>query len=111
MPQVKGCRRFCIFTTPHMADPVWLNPGVEMQDSDVPGERPATIEYTDTIELEKVVLQLGKDRARAAGYDAGARHALALFGHTMEEYTTKLREKAATQKKEKKALDKETPKA
>jgi len=101
MPKVKGCRRFCIFTTPHMADPVWLNPVVEMQDSDVPGERPATIEYTDTIELEKVVLQLGKDRARAAGYDAGARHALKLFGHTMEEYIAKLQEKAATQKKEK----------
>lgn len=110
MAQVKGCRRFCVFTQPHMADPVWLNPVVEMQDSDVPGERPATIEYTDTVELEKVVLQLGKDRARAAGYDAGARHALALFGHTMAEYHTKLLERAA-QKKEKKPLDKETPQA
>ena len=86
MPQVKGCRRFCVFTTPHLADPSWVNPVIEMQDSSVPGERPATVEYQDAEELIKVAVQLKADIARSAGYNAGAHHVLHLFGISFDEY-------------------------
>jgi len=81
--KVKGMRRFMVFCKPHAGDPAWLHPVVELDDS----TEPATpIEYTDIRVLEQVVLDLGRDMQRAAGFNAGAKEVLDTFGLTHQEY-------------------------
>jgi hypothetical protein len=80
-----------VFTTPHLADPQWVTPVVEFEDQE-DGRQAAPIEYTDTEELERTVRQLTKDKARAAGYDAGAKAVLQTFGLTAEDYYKRVKE-------------------
>jgi len=88
--KVPGMRRFMVFCQPHAGDPLWLNPVIELDDSTDPA---TPIEYTDIRVLEQVVLDLGRDMQRAAGFNAGAKDVLNTFGLTHTEYYA--RKKAA----------------
>lgn len=91
MPKINGARRFICFTKPHMADPQWVTPVVEFEDQE-DGRQAAPIEYTDTEELERVVSDMTKARARAAGFNAGAANVLSTFGLTTEDYYKRVKE-------------------
>lgn len=82
-PKIPGLRRFMVFTQPHSMDPAWAHPVVELDDSTEPA---TSIEYDDIVILEQVILQLGRDRARSAGYNAGAKNVLDTFGLTPADY-------------------------
>jgi hypothetical protein len=101
--KVDGLRRFMVFTKPHMGDPAWLTPVVELDDSTDPA---TPVEYQDFRVLEQVVMDLGRARDRAAGYNAGAKEVLAVFGLSAAEYVAKKKANLAA----KKSLDKETDK-
>ena len=104
MPKIKGARRFLIFTQPHLGDPQWVTPVVELEDHDDPTKPATPIEYKDMVVLEQVVLQLSRDRARAAGFNAGAQTVLDTFDLTAREYFEKV--KANKANKESKSAEK-----
>lgn len=96
--RIPGVRQFMVFTQPHPADPKWEHPVVELDGS----TEPATpIEYDDIVVLEQVILTLGRDRARSAGFNAGAKNVLDTFGLTPQNYLDRKKEN-----KSKKAIDK-----
>jgi hypothetical protein len=97
---IVGARRFVIFTQPHIDDPHWCTACYEMVD-DPEGKKPAdVVEYTNFDVLEQLVIKVKAERARAAGYNQGALDILKLFGHTMEEYRTKVAERKAAKQPE-----------
>ena len=90
-------RRFMVFTAPHSGDPKWETPVVEMEENPDPTKPPTPVEYQDMQVIEQVILQLGRDRARAAGYNAGAKHVLDTFGLTVADLRARVKaNKAAT---------------
>ena len=91
MPKVKGARRFIVFCHPHMADPSWVTPIVEFEDRE-DGQQAAPIEYQDADELERVVRKVQLDRARASGYNAGAKNVLDTFELKIEDYYKRVKE-------------------
>lgn len=91
MPKINGARRFMIFTQAHLADPQWVTPVVEFEDYE-DGRQAAPIEYQDVDELERVVRDMVRARARAAGYDSGAKAVLQTFGLTAEDYYKRVKE-------------------
>jgi hypothetical protein len=93
--KIDGLRRFMVFTKPHIGDPAWLTPVVELDDSTDPA---TPVEYQDFRVLEQVVLDLGRSRDRAAGYNAGAKEVLAVFGLSAAEYVEKKKAKLAAKK-------------
>jgi hypothetical protein len=97
--KIKGARRFIIFTSPHLADPSWKIPIIEMVDPEVQGEPAKPVEYYNTDVLEHVVRNLVSDRQRAEGYNAGANHVLETFGLTLEAYYGRLKENKAAKEK------------
>lgn len=96
--RIPGVRRFMVFTIPHKRDPQLKTPVVELDDSTDPA---TPIEYDSTNVIEKVVLDLARDRARSSGFNAGAQAVLETFGLTIPEYIA--RRKA--NKEVKKTLD------
>ena len=90
---IPGSRQFLVFTQPHRRDPQLKTPVIELDASTNP---PTPIEYDTTEVIEKVVLDLARDRARAAGYNSGALAVLEAFGLTIPEYLA--RKKANKQK-------------
>ncbi len=82
-------RRFKVFTTPHVNDPKWETPVIELEENPDSTKPPTPIEYQDMQVLEQVVLQIGRDRARASGFNAGAQAVLKTFGLTIEDYLKK----------------------
>lgn len=93
--KVKGMRQFMVFTLPHQRDPELKTPVIELDETGTP------IEYADTEVIEQVVLSLARQRARSAGYNAGAQAVLDTFGFTIPDYLAKRKEIKA-----KKDLDK-----
>jgi len=94
-------RRFMVFTAPHAGDPKWETPVVELEEG-ADGKPGVPIEYQDTKVIEQVILDLSRDRARAAGFNAGGKHVLKTFGLTLEDFKNKLK---ANQGATKKPLD------
>lgn len=92
MPKVKGARRFILFTTPHLADPQWVTPVVEFEDSDDPAKQATPIEYNNMDELERVVKDMGRALARAQGFNSGAQTVLSTFGYTVQDYYNRVKE-------------------
>jgi hypothetical protein len=96
--RIPGVRQFMVFTLPHKRDPELKTPVIELDGSTEP---PTPIEYDSTEVIEKVVLDLARDRARSAGYNAGAKAVLDVFDFTIEDYLVRRKVKRAA----KKALD------
>ena len=84
--RILGVRRFMVLTLPHKRDPQLKTPVIELDDSTDPA---TPIEYDSTDVIEKVVLDLARDRARSSGYDAGAQTVLKTFGLTIQDYLQK----------------------
>jgi hypothetical protein len=97
--KVKGMRQFMVFTLPHRRDPELKTPVIELD-----AETGAPIEYENTEVIEQVILNLARQRARSAGYNAGAQAVLDAYGFTITDYLAKRKEN-----KEKKVLDKGEP--
>lgn len=97
--RIPGCRQFMVFTMPHRRDPELKTPVIELDGSTNP---PTPIEYEDTSVIEGVILNLARDRARAAGYNSGAKAVLDTYGLTVPDYLAK--------KKSKKLIDKSSEK-
>lgn len=112
MPKIPGARRFIVFTAPHAGDPKWETPVVELDDNDDPKKPAVPIEYRDGDVIEAVVNKLQRDRARSAGYNAGAQNVLTTFGLTPKDYYTRVKENDEKKKDiaEKNKLDKPDPK-
>ena len=81
--RIPGVRQFMVFTLPHKRDPQLKTPVIELDNSTIP---PTPIEYDTTEVIEKVVLDLARDRARSSGYNAGAQAVLETFGLTIPDY-------------------------
>ena len=96
--RIPGVRRFMVFTIPHKRDPQLKTPVVELDDSTDPA---TPIEYDSTDVIEKVVLDLARDRARSSGFNAGAQAVLETFGLTIPEYIAR----GKANKEVKKTLD------
>lgn len=97
--RIPGSRQFLVFTQPHQRDPELKTPVIELD-----GE--TEIKYDNTEVIEQVVLDLARQRARSAGYNAGAQAVLDVFGFKIEDYLIRRREKKAALKK---ALDNAIP--
>ena len=93
----KGTRRLMIFTAPHVADPSWTIPVVEMEDQ---GQSTKPVEYYNTDVLESIVRNLVHDRARAEGYNAGAQFVLQTFGLTTKAFYEKVEENKKKKEKQ-----------
>lgn len=96
--RIPGSRQFLVFTQPHQRDPELKTPVIELQDG-------TEVKYEDTEVIEKVVLDLARQRARSAGYNAGAQAVLDVFGYKISDYLIRRNEKKAAAKK---ALDRPT---
>lgn len=96
--RIPGSRQFLVFTQPHQRDPELKTPVIELEGD-------TEIKYEDTEVIEKVVLDLARQRARSAGYNAGAQAVLDVFDLKIEDYLIRRRAKKAA----KKALDNPTP--
>lgn len=83
---IPGSRQFLVFTLPHKRDPQLKTPVIELDNSTIPA---TPIEYDSTEVIEKVVLDLGRSRERAAGYNAAAQEVLKTFGFTIQDYLQK----------------------
>lgn len=84
--RIPGARQFLVFTKPHQRDPKLEVPVIELDGSTVP---PTPVEYADTDVMEKVVLDLARQRARSSGYNAGAQAVLDTYGLTIQDYLKK----------------------
>ena len=82
--KIKGLRQFLVFTLPHERDPELKTPVIELDT-----ETGTPIEYANTEVIEKVVLDLARQRARSSGFNAGAQAVLKTFGLTIEDYLKK----------------------
>jgi hypothetical protein len=96
--RIPGSRQFLVFTQPHQRDPELKTPVIEIDGSTEP---PTEIPYDNTEVIEKVVLDLARQRARSTGYNSGAKAVLDAFGFTIPDYLAKRKDN-----KSKKALDK-----
>ena len=85
--KIKGMRQFMVFTLPHERDPELKTPVIELDT-----ETGTPIEYANTEVIEKVVLDLARQRARSAGYNAGAQAVLDTYGFTINDYIAKRKE-------------------
>ena len=85
--KIKGMRQFMVFCQPHERDPELKTPVIELH-----AETGTPIEYETTEEIEQVVLSLARQRARSAGYNAGAQAVLDAFGFTIQDYLAKRKE-------------------
>ena len=85
--KIKGMRQFMVFCQPHERDPELKTPVIEL-DADTG----APIEYENTEVIEKVVLDLARQRARSSGYNAGAQAVLDTYGLTINDYIAKRKE-------------------
>lgn len=95
--RVPGARQFLVFTLPHQRDPELETPVIELDMSTTPATE---IPYQSTEVIEKVVLDLARQRARSSGYNAGAQAVLNTYGLTIKDYVAKRKEN-----KLKKSLD------
>jgi hypothetical protein len=96
--KIPGSRQFLVFTQPHQRDPELKTPVIEIDGSTDPATE---IPYQDTEVIEQVILSLGRQRARSAGYNAGAQAVLDAYDLKITDYLAKRKENKA-----KKALDK-----
>ena len=91
-PSLGLIRRFVLFTAPHVADPAWMVPVVE-----VDGDGNEVASYTSVEEVKHVVDKMGCDLiAHAARMTAEAKtleKVLSVLGVTREEYEKKWRER------------------
>lgn len=87
--RIPGVRRFLVFTQPHQRDPELITPVIELDGSTEPATE---IPYGDTEVIEKVVLDLARQRARSTGYNAGAQAVLSAYGLTTKDYVIKRKE-------------------
>ena len=87
--KIKGMRQFIVFCQPHERDPELKTPVIEL---DCTSEQETPIEYENTEVIEKVVLDLARQRARSAGYNAGAQAVLDTYGYTINDYLAKRKE-------------------
>ena len=94
--RIPGVRQFMVFTLPHKRDPELKTPVIELDGSTEP---PTPIEYDTTEVIEKVVLDLARDRARSAGYNAAAQAVLNTFGLTIPDYLARRKANKDTAKK------------
>ena len=85
--KIKGMRQFMVFCQPHERDPELKTPVIELD-----AETGTPIEYENTEVIEKVVLDLARQRARSAGYNAGAQAVLDTYGLTINDYLAKRKE-------------------
>ena len=85
--KIKGMRQFMVFCQPHERDPELKTPVIELD-----AETGTPIEYETTEVIEKVVLDLARQRARSAGYNAGAQAVLDTYGYTINDYLAKRKE-------------------
>ena len=85
--KIKGMRQFMVFCQPHERDPELKTPVIELD-----AETGTPIEYETTEVIEQVVLSLARQRARSAGYNAGAQAVLDAFGFTIQDYLAKRKE-------------------
>lgn len=92
--RIPGSRQFLVFTQPHQRDPELKTPVIELEGA-------TEIPYENTEVIEKVVLDLARQRARSSGYNAGAQAVLTAYGLTINDYVAKRKEN-----KLKKELDK-----
>lgn len=100
---VPGMRRFMVFTQPHPADPELKTPVVELDNS----TEPATpIEYDNLDVIEGVILSLGRQMARAKGYNAGAQAVLDAYGLTINDYMAKRKQNKSQKELDKKSIEK-----
>jgi len=90
--RIPGSRQFLVFTQPHKRDPELNTPIIELDGSTEP---PTEIPYSDTEIIEKVVLDLARQRSRSSGYNAGAQAVLKTFGLTIGDYLAKRRDNNA----------------
>ena len=84
--KIKGLRQFLVFTLPHERDPELKTPVIEL---DCTSDQETPIEYENTEVIERVVLDLARQRARSSGFNAGAQAVLKTFGLTIEDYLKK----------------------
>jgi hypothetical protein len=96
--KIVGSRQFLVFTQPHNRDPELNTPVIEIDGSTEP---PTEIPYDNLDVIESVILSLGRQMARAKGYNAGAQAVLDAYGLTIKDYVAKRKEN-----KREKALDK-----
>ena len=85
--KIKGLRQFMVFCQPHERDPELKTPVIELD-----AETGTPIEYETTEVIEQVVLSLARQRARYAGYNAGAQAVLDTYGYTINDYLAKRKE-------------------
>ena len=85
--KIKGMRQFMVFCQPHERDPELKTPVIELD-----AETGTPIEYENTEVIEKVVLDLARQRARSSGYNNGAQAVLDTYGFTINDYLAKRKE-------------------
>jgi len=88
--KIPGSRQFLVFTQPHKRDPELKTPVIELD-----AETGTPIEYENTEVIEQVILGLARQRARSAGYNAGAQAVLEAYGYTIADYLAKRKENKA----------------
>lgn len=93
-------RRFLVFGEPHVADPAWLVPVVEVgNDSEV------LRQYNDAKELLRVATKLNDDLNEQAIRRSEAAAVLKTLGISQDEYRIKLIQNIEHEKKEQADLD------